>query len=96
LPIAKKRYLDVFTKSVNNFLMQVTPERARRFSGRCREYMLAYQKIVDKADGETTATASLERIETLVDTCFVAATNVNSRTASHASARAQRAPLCAH
>jgi hypothetical protein len=29
LPIAKKRYLDVFTKSVKNCLIQVTPERAR-------------------------------------------------------------------
>jgi hypothetical protein len=79
LPIAKKRYLDVFTNSVKNCLIQVTPERARRFSRRCRKYMLAYQKIVDEADGESTATASLERIETLVDTCFVATTNSSKK-----------------
>ncbi len=79
LPIAKKRYLDVFTNSVKNCLIQVTPERARRFSRRCRKYMLAYQKIVDEADGESTATASLERIETLVDTCFVVTTNSSKK-----------------
>jgi hypothetical protein len=38
-------------------------------------YMLAYQKIVNKADGKSTATASLEPYEALlVDTCFVVAT----------------------
>jgi hypothetical protein len=40
---------------------------------------LPYQKIVDEADGESTATASLERIETLVDTCFVATTNSSKK-----------------
>jgi hypothetical protein len=79
LPIAKKRYLAVFTKSMKHCLIQVTPERARRFSRRCRKYMLAYQKIVNEADGESTATASLERIETLVDTCFVATTNLSKK-----------------
>ena len=79
LPIAKKRYLDVFTKSVKNCLIQVTPEQARRFSRRCRKYMLAYQKIVDEADGKSTVTASLERIETLVDTCFVTTTNSSKK-----------------
>jgi hypothetical protein len=43
LPIAKKRYVDVLTKSVKNCLIQVTPERARRFSR--RKYMLAYQLL---------------------------------------------------
>jgi hypothetical protein len=41
--------------------------------------MLAYQKIVEEADGESTATASLERIETLVDTCFLATTNSSKK-----------------
>jgi hypothetical protein len=44
------------------------------FSRRCRKYMLAYQKIDDEANGESTASTSLERIETLIDTCFIAAT----------------------
>jgi hypothetical protein len=35
--------------------------------------MLVYQKIVDKADGKSIATLSLEQIKALVDTCFVAA-----------------------
>jgi hypothetical protein len=45
LPITKKCYLDVFTKSVKNYLPQVTPERAIRFSSRhhCRKFMLPYQ-----------------------------------------------------
>jgi hypothetical protein len=85
LPISKKRYLDVFTKSVKDCLIQVTPEQARRFSRCCRKYMLAYQKIVDEADGESTATASLEWIETLVDTCFVATTNSSKKKAEEAS-----------
>jgi hypothetical protein len=38
--------------------------------------MLAYQKIVDQADGESTTTASLEWIQKLVATCFV--TTINS------------------
>jgi hypothetical protein len=42
LPIAKKRYLNVFTKSVKHCPIQVTPEQARRFSRCCRKYMLAY------------------------------------------------------
>jgi hypothetical protein len=79
LPIAKKHYLDVFTKSVKHCLIQGTPERARRFSRRCRKYMLAYQKIVDEADGKSTATASLERTETLLNTCFVATTNLSKK-----------------
>ena len=41
--------------------------------------MLAYRKIVEMADGESTETASLERIETLVDTCFVATTNSSKK-----------------
>jgi hypothetical protein len=44
LPIAKKYYLDVLTKkSVKYCLIQVTLERARRFSRCCHKYMLAYQ-----------------------------------------------------
>jgi hypothetical protein len=42
-------------------------------------HALAYQKIVEEADGESTATASLERIETLVDTCFVATTKSSKK-----------------
>jgi hypothetical protein len=66
LPIAKKRYLDVFTKYVKYCLIQVTPE-------------LAYQKIVNEADGKSTATVSLERIGTLIDTCLVATTNSSKK-----------------
>jgi hypothetical protein len=80
LPIAKKCYLDALTKkSVEHCLIQVTPERARRFSRHCRKYMLAYQKVVNEAEGKSTATESLERIEMLVDTCFVAARTISSK-----------------
>jgi hypothetical protein len=74
LPVTKKCYLDAFTKFVKVCLLQVTPERARRFSRRCCNYMLAYQKIVKEADGKNTVAASLEWIEMLVDTCFIATT----------------------
>jgi hypothetical protein len=37
LPMAKKLYLNVFTNSVKKCLIEVTPERARRFSRRCRK-----------------------------------------------------------
>jgi hypothetical protein len=77
--MAKKRYLNVFTNSIKKCHLEVTPEQARRFCRCCRKYMLAYEKIVKEADGKSTATASLERIEPLVDTCFVATTNSSKK-----------------
>ena len=41
--------------------------------------MLAYQKIVNEADGKSTATALLERIKTLVATCFVMTINYSKK-----------------
>jgi hypothetical protein len=69
LSVTKKCYLDGFTNSVKDCgkSHQSKPEDSL-YMGCCKYMLLAYQKIVKEAHGKTTATASLEWIEMLIDT----------------------------
>jgi hypothetical protein len=71
LPLERKRDFDDFTHLVKETLLMVDPERSRRFRRRCRKYMLAYTTISEEAqENKESASASFDRIEALVESCF--------------------------
>jgi hypothetical protein len=71
LPLERKRDFGDFTHLVKETLLMVDPERSRRFRRCCRKYMLAYTTISEEAqENKESASASFDRIEALVESCF--------------------------
>jgi hypothetical protein len=80
LPLGTKRDFDDFTQLVRESLLKVNPERSRRFRRRCRKYMLAYDKISEEAqENKQAASASFDRIEALVESCFKSVDSKNEK-----------------
>jgi hypothetical protein len=62
LPLKDRRTKALFHRSVKESLDKITIDLARRWSGRCRRYMIAYKHMAeDEAAGQTKTYSEIER-----------------------------------
>ena len=70
LPQADKRTKEKFHQSVMECLQRVTPDHCRRFSGRARRYMIAYQHFASRSDQDSVSEkTTYSEIEKFVKKC---------------------------